>query len=73
MSDTPYNFQITGDCLRKLRQSHHWSQKELAEKANRSVSTISALERGEHDMSVETLFALCRVLNCMPAELLGNQ
>ena len=73
MSVTPYNFKTTGDNLCKLRQDRGWTQKELAQKAKRSVSTVAALERGEHDMSVETFFALCHALECQPAELLGNQ
>lgn len=73
MSAAPYDFKITGDNLRKLRHARGWTQRDLAEKAKRSVSTIAALECGEHDMSVDTLFALCRALGCRPPELLGNQ
>lgn len=73
MSRTPYDEKLTGNNLRKLRKTKGWTQAELAAKVKRSVSTISALERGEHDMSVETFFALCRALKCLPAELLGNQ
>ena len=73
MSKTPYDEKLTGNNLRKLRKTKGWTQAELAAKVKRSVSTISALERGEHDMSVETFFALCRALECLPSELLGNQ
>lgn len=73
MSTRPYDTKITGNNLRRLRQSRGWTQAELAEKVKRSVSTISNLERGARDMSVETFLALCRTLECHPAELLGNQ
>ena len=73
MSRPPYDARLTGNNLRKLRKTKGWTQAELAAQAKRSVCTISALERGEHDMSVETFFALCRALTCLPSELPGNQ
>ena len=73
MSREPYSFAHTGTCLRALRLSRGWTQAELAAQACCSVSTISSLERGMHDMSVVTFFALCQALNCSPAELLGGQ
>ena len=73
MSAKSYDFKEVGRCMRVLRQSHGWTQAELAAKANRSISTISALERGERDMSINTFLVLCRTLECLPSALLGNQ
>ena len=73
MSTVPCNPEMTGTCLRNLRCTRRWTQAELARRSGLSVSTVSALERGMRDMSVETLFALCRALCCTPAALLGGQ
>ena len=73
MSEELYSFEITGCSLRTLRLSRGWTQAELAAQSSCSVSTISMIERGLHDMSVETFLALCRALDCSPTDLLGGQ
>ena len=46
------------------------TQAELAEKAGCTQRTVSALERGEQNISVNMLFTLCRALECPVQELL---
>ena len=73
MPSIPYDPKITGNNLRALRQTRGWTQVDLARKAQCSVSTISALERGERDMSVGVFYALYQALQCDPEELVRGQ
>lgn len=73
MSVTPYDPAVIGRNIRALRCDRGCTQKELAHMTQYSTSTISALECGKRDMSVNMLFALCRALCCRPADLLEGQ
>ena len=70
MSVSPYDQKKIGQNIRAFRRSKGYTQQELARLVQCSVGTVSALECGKRDMSVNTLFALCRALQCRPADLL---
>lgn len=53
-----------GKRIRKLRKQKKMTQMELAEQAEISLSFLGHIERGTRKLSVETLFAICRALDC---------
>lgn len=48
-----------GENLKKLRDAHHWTQKELSVISGVSITYISAIERGERNAGAVTLSKLC--------------
>ncbi len=52
----------TGERVRSLRTSHHYSQEELAERAGISVSFLSMIERGQRLPRITTLAAIAAAL-----------
>lgn len=44
-----------GSSLRAIRENHGWSQEQLAEKMNISRSTISKIESGKFNCSIDYL------------------
>ena len=46
------------------------TQEALAEKINKSITTMTSIERGVVGMSMETLFNLCNVFKVTPNDLL---
>jgi transcriptional regulator with XRE-family HTH domain len=64
---------ISADKLRRLRNERLLSQRELAEKAGLSPTTILKLEAGRVEEShPRTVRKLVRALDISPAELLGE-
>lgn len=59
--------------LRKLRLNLKLSQKQVAERLNSSISSISGYETGEKTPSAEQLLALSYLYNCSVDYLLGKQ
>ena len=59
--------------LRKLRSNLKLSQKQVAERLNSSISSISGYETGEKTPSAEQLLALSYLYNCSVDYLLGKQ
>lgn len=59
--------------LRELRLNLKLSQKQVAERLNSSVSSISGYETGEKTPSAEQLLALSYLYNCSVDYLLGKQ
>lgn len=57
------NFYLLGQKIRQLRNMHHFSQADLAERIDVSTNYIGQIERGDRKPSLETLVALCNVLN----------
>jgi len=47
--------------LRELRSERHWSQADLAERADVSRQTINAIETGKYDPSLPLAFTLARI------------
>ena len=60
---TPNEFTIKmGKLIRDARVECSWSQSDLAEKINRRPATISEIENGKSDISIQTLLVLAIVL-----------
>ena len=57
------DYYLLGQKIRKLRNLHHMSQANLAELIDVSTNYIGQIERGDRKPSLETLVALCNVLN----------
>lgn len=60
-----------GENVRKLRELHGWTQRELAEKVGRAQIWVSYLERGVRDTKVGALPRLAKALRTSVAALLG--
>lgn len=53
-----------GEAMKRLRLERNVSQKELAQSAGVSISSVAAMERGE-SVSLKTLISLLRALNSL--------
>lgn len=51
------------DKMRSLREMHHLTQEEIAEKLNISHSTYAKLERGEQKIHIEKLQQIAQIFN----------
>ena len=51
-----------GEYLRTVRESHGWSQEELAAECNLHRTYIGAVERGEYNVTILTLRRICATL-----------
>jgi transcriptional regulator with XRE-family HTH domain len=58
------------DNVRSLRDHHGWSQTELAKRSGVKQTTISALERGVHAATIDTITNLAVALRVTPWSLL---
>ena len=56
--------------LKTLRKENNFSQKDLAEKLNTTVKTISHWETGYSEPSISQIIELCEVFEVNPDELL---
>jgi transcriptional regulator with XRE-family HTH domain len=61
-----------GERIRKRRQTLHWSQEKLAEMADVSLNTVSRIEGGQSDMSIEVFRRLAQALGMSASELVGD-
>ncbi|BFH71608.1 MAG: helix-turn-helix transcriptional regulator [Paenibacillus dendritiformis] len=61
--------KLIGERLRYLRKRNNLTQEELAEKAGLNSSYIGSVERGDRNISIETLEKLIHGLNVTPAEM----
>jgi transcriptional regulator with XRE-family HTH domain len=60
---TPNEFtKLVGKFIREAREQRHMSQVELAEKINRRPATISEIENGKSDISIQALLSLAIAL-----------
>ena len=57
--------------IKNYRLFRNLSQRKLAEKLDKSINTVANWERGLSSPDVNTLIAICRVLDVTPNELLG--
>ncbi len=62
-------FWHVGDVVRKLRQAHQWTQKELARRAGVHHNTIVRLEDGDEGVQGRTLKQVADALGVTPKEL----
>ena len=58
------------ELIRKRRSTLGLSQEELGERAGLHRTYIGALERGERNLSVRTLYKVAAALDCAPHDLL---
>ncbi len=63
MTVTIRNIKQMGECIARIRHSQNMTQKGLGEKADLRQATISALENGEVDSRLQTLFDILAALN----------
>lgn len=70
MQDTAHDQLRLGLNVRLRRHLMGLTQKQLAERMGCSFRKISMIERGKIDISVDTLFSLCRALEWNIPELL---
>ncbi len=61
-----------GPRLRAARREHGWTLEDLARRASMSVSTLSRLESGKRQASLELLVPLTRQLGIRIDDLLGH-
>ncbi len=55
--------EIIGNNIKTIRLSRGMTQEQMAEKLNRSVNFVSLIELGKSGMSVETIIAICNILD----------
>lgn len=59
-----------GDKLRRLRNAHGVSQEDLAARARLHRTYVSSVERGERNVSLETIQKLARALDLPMQDLM---
>ena len=67
---TNYDKSFTGERIREYRLALKLTQEERSERIEKSLRTMTDIERGIVGMSMETLFSLCNVLKVQPNDLL---
>lgn len=68
--DISMDYVSLGQRIRRKRRERHWTQAQLADAVNLSVSFMGHVERGTRKASLESLVALCNVLDASPNYLL---
>ncbi|QIW16466.1 transcriptional regulator [Pasteurellaceae bacterium RH1A] len=61
------------DKIRFMRELNQWSQEEMAEKMNMSVSGYAKIERGETNLSVHKLKQIAMIFDVDVFELVNNK
>lgn len=51
-----------GEAIRRARKAHGWTQRDVSERTNLRIATISSLENGEAGTKLATLFSVMTVL-----------
>jgi transcriptional regulator with XRE-family HTH domain len=67
--DMNHEMKIDAAIVRRLRESHAWSQEQLAAVAGISARTVQRVE-GEGSASADTCMALAIAFGCLPADLM---
>lgn len=76
MQEVPRKFskdplgEVFGATVRRLREHHGWTQEQLAERAEMSVTYLGFIERGENVPTLTIIFKLARSLGVSPATLI---
>lgn len=70
----PYQALVRGfgKGVRSLRESHSWSQEQLAEQAALNRSYLGEIERGEVSASLVTIAKLARAFKIAPSALMQH-
>ncbi len=58
--------------LRKLRAERGWSQEELAERCRLHRTYIGAIERGERNVTLDTLQSIANAVDLSSADLISE-
>lgn len=66
------NDPVIPNFLKQWRDHRGLTQEKLGEMAGLTSSSISQIEHGKQGFSAESFLALCKALNCTPAELLAH-
>ena len=64
--------EILARNLKKLRIAHGWSQEEFGAECNLHRTYIGAIERGERNVTLNTLLDIASVLGVSAAELISE-
>ena len=67
-----YNKEILSKRIKELRQEKNLTQRQLAEKANTTATSISAYEKGKKTPSIEVLCNIANALETSVDWLCGN-
>lgn len=65
--------RIIAENIRRQRLKRSWSQEELADRCNLHRTYIGAIERGERNITVKTLFKIAEALGCDALQLLRER
>ncbi len=61
--------ELVGDRIKGLRKARGWTQEQLAEAASLHYSYIGGVERGDRNISLETLEKIVEAFGVEPLEL----
>lgn len=64
---------IVGNNIKKYRKNLNISQEELAEKAGLHRTYIGGIERGERNITLDSLQVIASALNVAPVELIVEE
>lgn len=64
--------EICGERLKKLREEHGYSQKQIENYLGVDQSNLSKIERNIRNLNANLLEKLCLLYNCTPEYLLGE-
>lgn len=62
--------RVIGERVRELRMAKGVSLRQFAADHSFNFNVLSRIERGDHNMTLDTVFRLCRALGVTPVELL---
>ena len=61
-----------GAKIKELRQSRNWTQAYLAERLNKSVSTVSGYESDAHPVPTDVLISIAELFGIWPRKANGR-
>jgi len=61
-----------GAVVRRLRESHGWTQEELAERADMSATYLGFVERGENVPTLTIILKLADALRVTPGRMVDD-
>lgn len=61
-----------GEAIRRRRKAMNLSQEAFAEVLDVHRNYVGLIERGEQNITLETLVKLCRAFRCQPSDLLPD-
>jgi transcriptional regulator with XRE-family HTH domain len=64
--------EVFGASVRRMRESHGWTQEELAEHAEMSVTYLGFIERGENVPTLTIILKLAKALGVNPGRLIDE-